>query len=73
MVSGGGGAPLDDYDERIVPIKGWKFGPPDDASGRIFHFLDIRTTKDSVYVTVVGGMEKGVPMKVLGTYKIGIP
>jgi len=73
FVSGGGGAPLVESDEQVVPIRGWKFGPPNDLDGRFFHFLDIRTTRDAVYVTVLGCLKKGEPVQVKATYKIGLP
>lgn len=73
FVSGGGGAPLVDSDEKVAPIGGWEFGPANDEDGRFFHFLDIRTTKDSVFVTVLGCVKKGQPMEVKATYRIALP
>ena len=73
FITGGGGAPLVDSDEQAVPVKGWKFGPDNDLSGKFFHFLDIRTTKDSVYVTVVGCSKKGEPMTPRATYQVKLP
>jgi hypothetical protein len=73
FISGGGGAPLVESDEQAVPIRGWKFGPANDLDGRFFHFLDIRTTENAVFVTVLGCLKKGEPMKVKATYKVRLP
>lgn len=73
FVSGGGGAPLVESDEKTVPIQGWKFGPPDDDSGQMFHFLDLRVTRHLLYVTVLGCHAYGEPMTPQATYTVRIP
>jgi 3',5'-cyclic AMP phosphodiesterase CpdA len=73
FITGGGGAPPDANDESSYPIAGWTSGPPGLLSGRFFHFLDIRITADSIYVTVVGCTRKGEPMVPKATYRINLP
>lgn len=69
-ISGGGGAPLVEADEKSGKVEGWTKGPPNPDSGRFYNFLDIKVTRDAAYITVLGCLKKGEPMVPKAVYRV---